>query len=109
VPAGRLADLVGRRRLFLIGVAAFVAFSLLCGIATSPEMLTGARVLQAAAGAILWRSPPASWRCSRSCSGKCAPERLRRCPRRRRRRDRAPLLAHATTTGLILSPNANGG
>jgi EmrB/QacA subfamily drug resistance transporter len=53
VPAGRLADLVGRRRLFLIGVAAFVAVSVLCGLATSPEMLTAARVLQAAAGAIL--------------------------------------------------------
>jgi EmrB/QacA subfamily drug resistance transporter len=53
VPAGRLADLVGRRRMFLVGVIAFVAFSVLCGVATSPEVLTGARVLQAAAGAIL--------------------------------------------------------
>jgi EmrB/QacA subfamily drug resistance transporter len=53
VPAGRLADLVGRRRMFLIGVAAFVSVSVLCGLATSPEMLTAARVLQAAAGAIL--------------------------------------------------------
>jgi EmrB/QacA subfamily drug resistance transporter len=53
VPAGRLADLVGRRRMFLIGVTSFVAVSVLCGIAGSPEMLTVARVLQAAAGAIL--------------------------------------------------------
>jgi EmrB/QacA subfamily drug resistance transporter len=53
VPAGRLADLAGRRRMFLIGVSAFVAASVLCGIATSPEVLVGARVLQAAAGAIL--------------------------------------------------------
>jgi EmrB/QacA subfamily drug resistance transporter len=53
VPAGRLADLVGRRRMFLIGVTSFVAVSVLCGIATSPELLTAARVLQAAAGAIL--------------------------------------------------------
>jgi EmrB/QacA subfamily drug resistance transporter len=53
VPAGRLADLVGRRRMFLIGVTAFVATSVLCGIAGSPELLTAARVLQAAAGAIL--------------------------------------------------------
>jgi EmrB/QacA subfamily drug resistance transporter len=53
VPAGRLADLVGRRRMFLIGVGAFVAVSVLCGIATSPELLVAARVLQAAAGAIL--------------------------------------------------------
>ncbi len=53
VPAGRLADLVGRRRMFLIGVAAFVTASVLCGLAPSPEVLVGARVLQAAAGAIL--------------------------------------------------------
>ena len=53
VPAGRLADLVGRRRMFLIGVGAFVAASVLCGLAASPEVLVAARVLQAAAGAIL--------------------------------------------------------
>jgi EmrB/QacA subfamily drug resistance transporter len=53
VPAGRLADLVGRRRMFLIGVTAFVSASVLCGLAGSPELLTAARILQAAAGAIL--------------------------------------------------------
>jgi EmrB/QacA subfamily drug resistance transporter len=53
VPAGRVADLVGRRRMFLIGVTAFVATSLLCGIAPTQEWLVGARVLQAAAGAVL--------------------------------------------------------
>jgi EmrB/QacA subfamily drug resistance transporter len=53
VPAGRLADLVGRRRMFLIGVVGFVAVSVLCGLATSPELLVAARVLQAAFAAIL--------------------------------------------------------
>src|ERR687893_2587277 len=53
VPAGRLADLLGRRRMFLIGVVAFLATSLLCGLAPSAELLVGARVLQAAAGALL--------------------------------------------------------
>ncbi len=53
VPAGRLADLVGRRRMFLIGVVAFVAASMLCGVAGSVEWLVAARVLQAAAAAIL--------------------------------------------------------
>jgi EmrB/QacA subfamily drug resistance transporter len=53
VPAGRVADIVGRRRMFLIGVWAFLAASVLCGIATSPGMLVAARVLQAAGGAIL--------------------------------------------------------
>jgi EmrB/QacA subfamily drug resistance transporter len=53
VPAGRIADLVGRRRMFLVGVGAFVTASVLCGVASSPEGLVAARVLQAAAGAIL--------------------------------------------------------
>jgi EmrB/QacA subfamily drug resistance transporter len=53
VPAGRIADLVGRRRMFLIGVTAFLTASVLCGLAPSAEVLVAARVLQAAAGAIL--------------------------------------------------------
>jgi EmrB/QacA subfamily drug resistance transporter len=53
VPAGRIADLVGRRRMFLFGVGAFITTSVLCGVATSPEALVAARVLQAAAGAVL--------------------------------------------------------
>ena len=53
VPAGRLADLFGRRRMFLIGVVAFLGTSLLCGLAPSAELLVAARILQAAAGAIL--------------------------------------------------------
>ncbi|HZC14764.1 MAG TPA: DHA2 family efflux MFS transporter permease subunit [Thermoleophilaceae bacterium] len=53
VPAGRLADLVGRRRMFAGGVVGFIVASVLCGVAPSPEWLVAARVLQAAAGAIL--------------------------------------------------------
>jgi EmrB/QacA subfamily drug resistance transporter len=53
VPAGRLADLLGRRRMFLTGVVGFIVTSVLCGVAPSPEWLVAARVLQAAAGAIL--------------------------------------------------------
>src|SRR3954453_433569 len=53
VPAGRLADLLGRRRMFLVGVSALVASSALCGMAPSPGWLVGARVVQASAGAIL--------------------------------------------------------
>ena len=53
VPAGRLADLVGRRRMFLIGVTAFLATSVLAGLAPTEEWLVAARVLQAAAGAVL--------------------------------------------------------
>jgi EmrB/QacA subfamily drug resistance transporter len=50
--AGRLGDLIGRRRMFLIGLGAFTAASLLCGAAQSQEMLVGARFLQGAAGAM---------------------------------------------------------
>jgi EmrB/QacA subfamily drug resistance transporter len=53
VPAGRLADVVGGRRLFLGGLAAFTAGSALCAAAPSVPLLVGARVLQAAGGAML--------------------------------------------------------
>jgi MFS family permease len=44
--AGRLGDLVGRRRVFLAGVVVFTAASLLCGVAPTEETLIGARFLQ---------------------------------------------------------------
>ena len=53
VPAGRLADVVGRRRMFFIGLITFLAASALCGLAGSVPVLVGARVIQAAGGAIL--------------------------------------------------------
>src|SRR5918997_506113 len=53
VPAGRLADLVGRRRMFFAGMGVFLGASLLCGLAGSVEMLVAARILQAVGGAIL--------------------------------------------------------
>src|SRR4051812_26160841 len=53
VPAGRLADIVGRRRMFFIGLLTFLAASAVCGAASSVEMLVAARVVQAAGGAIL--------------------------------------------------------
>ena len=43
---GKLADMLGRRRIFLIGLAVFTLSSLLCGLAGSAELLIGARVLQ---------------------------------------------------------------
>jgi len=43
---GRIGDVFGRRRAFLIGVAAFTVFSLLGGLATSPLLLVIARALQ---------------------------------------------------------------
>ena len=53
VPAGRLADLLGRKRLFLHGVALFTVASALCGLASSPAMLIVLRALQAAGAALL--------------------------------------------------------
>lgn len=53
VPAGRLSDRLGRRRMFFAGTWTFLVGSVICGLAPSVEVLVVARVLQAAGGAIL--------------------------------------------------------
>ena len=50
---GRLGDIFGYRRVFLIGIGLFTLASCLCGIASSAEQLVGARLLQGAAGALM--------------------------------------------------------
>ena len=50
---GRLADLIGRRRLFVIGLLVFAASSLLCGLAWSEASLIAFRALQGLGGALL--------------------------------------------------------
>ncbi|MFC9794488.1 MFS transporter [Streptomyces sp. NPDC127584] len=50
--AGRLGDLLGRRRMFLAGTAVFTAASLLAGVATSPGLLVAARFLQGTGSAM---------------------------------------------------------
>jgi hypothetical protein len=52
VTSGRLGDLLGRRRLFLIGMAGFTVASLACGLATGPEFLIVARVFQGLFGSV---------------------------------------------------------
>ena len=50
---GRLADIFGRRRLFMLGLGLFSAASLLCGLSWSEESLIGFRALQGLGGALL--------------------------------------------------------
>jgi EmrB/QacA subfamily drug resistance transporter len=50
---GRLGDLFGHRRMFLIGIVLFTLASLACGLATSQEFLIGARAIQGLGGAVV--------------------------------------------------------
>jgi EmrB/QacA subfamily drug resistance transporter len=50
--SGRLGDLIGQRRIFLIGLTVFTSASLLCALAQTQGMLIGARFIQGAGGAI---------------------------------------------------------
>jgi EmrB/QacA subfamily drug resistance transporter len=51
--AGSLADMLGRKRIFAIGVVIFTASSLVCGLAQSPLMLNVSRAVQGVGGAIM--------------------------------------------------------
>src|SRR4029453_14972635 len=57
LPGGRLADILGRRALFIAGLIVFSIGSLLCGLAWSDESLIGARALQGPGAAAV--TPPA--------------------------------------------------
>jgi EmrB/QacA subfamily drug resistance transporter len=54
VAMGRLGDIFGRRRVYLAGLAVFVAASVLCGMAQSIEQLVAARVLQGLGAATMF-------------------------------------------------------
>ncbi|MFI2236502.1 MFS transporter [Streptomyces chrestomyceticus] len=53
ITGGRLGDLFGRRRVFLLGVVGFTVTSLVCGVADNAEMLLAGRVVQGAMAALM--------------------------------------------------------
>src|SRR5438874_10094574 len=53
LPAGRVADLLGRRRLFVVGLWLFILTSALCAAAPSVGVLIASRSLQAAGAAVV--------------------------------------------------------
>ncbi|WP_371480601.1 MFS transporter [Kitasatospora sp. NBC_00315] len=53
ITGGRLGDIYGRKRLFLIGIGGFTLASALCGLAVGPEMLVATRILQGATAALM--------------------------------------------------------
>jgi EmrB/QacA subfamily drug resistance transporter len=53
VPAGRLADLRGRKRIFTTGVTIFLVASAACGLAPTEGVLVGARIVEAIGAALL--------------------------------------------------------
>jgi EmrB/QacA subfamily drug resistance transporter len=50
---GKLADLLGRRRIFIVGLIIFTASSLACGLASGDKMLIGARTVQGIGAALM--------------------------------------------------------
>ncbi|MFF3331597.1 MFS transporter [Streptomyces sp. NPDC002888] len=53
ITGGRLGDIHGRKRLFLVGIGGFTLASALCGLAANPEMLVASRILQGAMAALM--------------------------------------------------------
>jgi EmrB/QacA subfamily drug resistance transporter len=53
ITGGRLGDILGRKKMFVIGALGFTAGSLLCAVSQGPELLIAARVLQGLFGAVM--------------------------------------------------------
>src|SRR5258706_12357873 len=70
--AGSLADMFGRRLLYLIGLVVFTAASVLCGFATTTLMLQLSRGLQGIGGGCLFPGPPSAPQGAVPCPGRGA-------------------------------------
>ncbi|WP_241833371.1 MFS transporter [Streptomyces caatingaensis] len=53
ITGGRLGDIFGRRRIFLIGMSGFTLASMLCGVAADPHVLVASRILQGGTAALM--------------------------------------------------------
>lgn len=93
LPAGRLADMLGHRRVYLCGFVTFALASAACGVAPGFGWLVAGRVVQGMGGALVMASSPALLTTSFPAA----------------RRGRAlGMLATATYTGLTLGPPTGG-
>jgi EmrB/QacA subfamily drug resistance transporter len=54
VTGGRMADMFGRKRVFMVGATIFAVFSLLCAVMPNVELLIACRALMGVGGAIMW-------------------------------------------------------
>src|ERR1700676_5040546 len=54
ITGGRLGDIFGRKRLFIVGVSGFTVASLICGLAPTPTTLMAARVFQGLMAALMY-------------------------------------------------------
>ncbi len=114
VPAGRLADLWGRRRVFLVGLALFGVASVVCAAAPTVGLLVAGRTAQAVAAALLAPSslalllpafPAGAARVRRRHVGRDGRDRRGHRARARRPRRRRARLAR----GLPAQPAGGGG
>ncbi|MFI1797894.1 MFS transporter [Streptomyces sp. NPDC020379] len=53
ITGGRLGDIYGRKKIFLLGMGGFTLASMLCGVVSDPQLLVAARVLQGLMGAMM--------------------------------------------------------
>lgn len=53
ITGGRLGDLFGRKRMFMLGLFGFIIASMICGLATNPVIMITGRIIQGISGAVM--------------------------------------------------------